>query len=52
MNEKLKEKLTLTTIGFGFLGLNLYANSTGKELWGLGFGIVAFIFFIKSLRIK
>jgi hypothetical protein len=52
MNPKLKEKLELTMIGYGFVGLNLYATHVGRPLFGLGFGCVALIFFIKSLRIK
>lgn len=52
MNPKLKEKMELCLIGYGFVGLNLYATSVGRPLFGVGFGLVAFIFFIRALRIK
>lgn len=52
MNPKLKEKMELSLIGYGFLGLNLYATHTGNPMFGVGFGIVALIFFFRSLRIK
>lgn len=52
MNDKLQEKLILTTIGFGFLALNGYALKIENKPFALGFGVVAFIFFIRSLRIK
>jgi hypothetical protein len=52
MSPKLKEKMELSLIGYGFVGLNLYANKTGNSLFGIGFGCVALVFFIRSLRIK
>ena len=52
MNQKLREKLELTTIGFGFTGLNFYATHVGYPIVGMGFGIVALIFFIRSLGIR
>lgn len=52
MNPKLKQKFELTLIGYGFVGLNLYANHTGNSVFGIGFGVVAMIFFVTSLRIK
>ncbi len=52
MNPKLKEKLELSLIGYGFVGLNLYAISVGRQIFGFGFGVIALIFFIRALRIK
>lgn len=52
MNEKLKQKMELTLVGYGFVGLNFYATHTGNTIFGIGFGFVALIFFLKALRIK
>ena len=52
MNPKLKEKMELTLIGYGFTGLNLYATYVGYAIVGVAFGIVALIFFIRALRIR
>jgi hypothetical protein len=52
MNPKLKEKLELMVVGYGFLFLNIYATSVGRPVFAIGFAVVSFIFFIRALRIK
>ena len=53
MNPNLKEKMETALVGYGFLGLHLYAGHLKvPQLFVIGFAIVAAIFFIKALRIK
>jgi hypothetical protein len=52
MKEKLLEKLKWSSIGFGFTGLNLFGQSLGHYKISIVMGIIACIFFIKSLTIR
>ena len=52
MKEKLLEKLKWSSIGFGFAGLNLFGQSLGHYKTAMAMGIIACIFFIKSLTIR
>lgn len=52
LSPKLKEKLELMTIGYGFLGLHYYALTNQHNLFSIGFAIVAGAFFIRALRVR
>jgi hypothetical protein len=52
LTPKLKQKFELTSIGYAFLVLNILATYTEHPIMGIVFGVIAFYFFIKSLRIK
>lgn len=52
MNDKLKQKMEYCLVGWGFTGLNLYANFVNQPLFGIAFGITAMVFFIRALRVK
>lgn len=47
-----EEKLKLTLLGYLFTLLNLYMTTSGKTIVGVAFGLVACVFFIKSLLIR
>jgi hypothetical protein len=47
-----EKKLRLTLSGYLFTMLNIYMTTNGKTLFGIGFGLVACYFFIKSLLVK
>lgn len=48
----LNEKIKLTSIGFILSGFNIYANYLNLYWLGIGFGIIASVFYIKALKIK
>jgi hypothetical protein len=48
----MKEKLEYTLIGCGFSLLNCYMTQNSYPIVGIGFGLVAVVFFVKALRIK
>jgi hypothetical protein len=47
-----EKKLKLTLFGYLFTLLNLYMTTNGKTIVGVAFGLVACVFFIKSLLIR
>ena len=50
--EFMKDKMTYTTIGFGFLALNLYARTHEMVEFSLVTGTIGLVFFIKALTIR
>lgn len=50
--EFMKDKMTYTTIGFGFLALNLYARTHEMVEFSLITGTIGLVFFIRALMIR
>jgi hypothetical protein len=52
INKKLQEKMYYCTVGFMLTGANWLLIGTRFNPAGLFFGLAAFYFFVKALRIK
>jgi hypothetical protein len=50
--NKIKEKIYLTSVGFGFLGINMLLLETRFHVMSAAFALLAGIFFIQALRVK
>lgn len=50
--HKLRKKIKLASIGFGFIILNLLSVILNYDIIGFVFGSIAFYFIVKSLIIK
>lgn len=48
----MSKKLELSVIGYTFSLLNVYMTLNGYPIVGIGFGLVAVVFFVKALRMK